>query len=408
MPKSAPAMTDYVVKQLKPTRAQNGWREVTDGGCRGLMLRVSPRGEKAWAVRLTVNGRRAFHTIGAYPAVTVAEARTRASGYLAASRDGATPAEIDARRSAEKLTLTEAHTLYLESVRNGLRPQTIALKEGLFADHIKPVAGARVLRKIRRADVIEVVEAVRAKGLAVQANRVFAELMAMLRWAEQKGYIGGVPTFHKFKTREQPRDRTLTDAEVGDVWEQVADLGDLTRDFVRLLLLTGQRRDEVRLMRWEEIDLDAGLWTIPAARYKTRAAHCVSLSDPVLNILRARLPEKTKGSEKPKGYVLAGRDGKPFNGAASAMRRLRTALPGKTDFSLHDLRRTCRSQLSRLGVDAVTAELVIGHAPQGMVRVYDRHDRMAERKGALTRWADFVLSVAGQRGDNVIVMGKGG
>lgn len=62
--------------------------------------------------------------------------------------------------------------------------------------------------------------------------------------------------------------------------------------------------------------------------------------------------------------------------------------------------------MSRLGVDTITAELVIGHAPQGMVRVYDRYDRMAERKDALARWADFILSAAGQRGDNVVVMAR--
>ncbi|MSP81117.1 MAG: site-specific integrase [Rhodospirillales bacterium] len=397
MPKAARPLTDYVVKSLTPAREQINWRGVSDGGCRGLLLRVSPRGEKAWAIRLTVNGKRVLHTIGAYPAVTLAEARTRAGGYLAASREGAAPSEIDARRSAESLTLTKAHALYVEAVKNGLRPQTITLKEGLFADHIMPLAGGRLLRKLRRADVMEVVEAVRAKGLAVQANRVFTELMAMLRWSEQKGFIAGVPTFHKFKTREQPRSRTLTDGEVGDVWEKVAGLGDLTRDFVRLLLITGQRRDDVRLMRWDEIDLDANLWTIPASRYKTRIDHCVPLSSPALGILRARRPENAIG------YVLAGRDGKPFNGAASSMRRLREAVTGKGDFSLHDLRRTCRSGLSRLGVDAATAELVIGHTPQGIVRVYDRHARMVERIDALSRWAGFVLSVAGQRGPNVVV-----
>lgn len=408
-PLTAP-LTDYVVRMLKPAKGQSRWREISDKGCRGLNLWLSPRGEKTWAIRLTVNGKRVSHTIGAYPDVSLADARTRAGSYLASSREGAAPAEIDARRSAEKKTLTQAHAEYVTEAKTAegkpLRPQTVKLKKGLFADHIKPVAGGRLLRKFRRADVIEIVDAVRAKGLAVQANRVFSEIMAMLRWAEQKGYIVGVPSFHKFKTREQPSDRTLADAEVGDVWRMVADLGELTRDFVRLLLLTGQRRDEVRLMSWEEIDLKSGLWTIPAARYKTRTDHSVPLSPPALEILRARLPKTPKGAAKPKGYVLAGRDGNPFNGAASAMRRLRSALPGKADFSLHDLRRTCRSRLSRQGVDAVTAELVIGHAPQGMVRVYDRYDRLAERKDALTRWADFILSVAGERGDNVVALAR--
>jgi integrase len=298
------------------------------------------------------------------------------------------------------MSLTDAHKVYLDAKQPTLRPVTLALKRGMFARYVLPLAGKCLLRKIRRADVIEIVESVRGQGHAVQANRVFAEVMALLRWAEQKGYIAGVPSFHKFKTREQPRDRTLTDGEVGAVWCAAADLGELTRDFLRLLLLTGQRRDEVRRMRWDELDLGAGLWTIDAKRHKTGADHVVPLSVPVLDILRARQPTTTKG------YVLPGRDGAPFNGAASAMRRLRAALPGKTDFTLHDFRRTCRSCLSRLGVDAVTAELVIGHAPQGMLRVYDRYDRLSERKDALDRWANFVLSVAGARGDNVVDLAR--
>lgn len=403
MPKIADPLTDSMVKTAKPRRDQPGWREVADGGSRGLMLRISPRGEKAWAIRLTVNGRRVAHTIGAYPAVTLAEARSRAASYHAEAREGATPAETEARRSSEKKTLTETHAEYLKAAQGSLKKQTISMKAGLFDGHIKPLAGRRLLRKIRRADVVEVVDAVRNKGLSTQANRVFAEFMAMLRWAEQKEYISGVPSFHKFKTRENSRDRTLTDAEIKNVWNGVADLGNLTRDFVRLLLLTGQRRDEVRRMRWDEVDLKAGLWTIPASRYKTGRDHVVPLVGPALDILLSLQPPNTK---KPKGYILAGRDKNAFNGAASAMRRLRKALPGKTDFRLHDLRRTCRSRLSARGVDTATAELVIGHVPQGMIRVYDRYDRLDERREALKRWGDFVLSVAGEHGKNVVVMSR--
>jgi len=187
------------------------------------------------------------------------------------------------------------------------------------------------------------------------------------------------------RAKEQVRRRTLTDGEISAVWRVASDLGSLTGDFLRLLLLTGQRRDEVRLMTWAELDMEAELWSIPAARYKTGIAHSVPLSSQAMTILRSRW------SVDAQGYVLAGREeGKPFNGAASAIRRLRKELGSKADFTLHDIRRTVRTGLSRLGVDEATAEMVIGHVPQGIIKVYDQHDRLDERREALKRWADYL------------------
>ncbi|HVM78293.1 MAG TPA: tyrosine-type recombinase/integrase [Stellaceae bacterium] len=393
LPQNCPmtkSLTDSVVASLRPERGQTTWREIADGGCRGLCLRLSPRGERVWAVRHTVGGRRMRHTIGAYPAVTLAEARRRGGEYLSASRDGMRPEEVIARAEAMNMTVARAHRQYLDAIGSTLRERTRKQKATLFEHHINPVIGSRLLRTVRRADVIELVETIK-KRFPVQANRGFSELMALLRWSEQRGYLSGVPTIRRKEvaTRERPRRRTLEPAEIGAVWRASADLGQATRDFLRLLILTGQRRDEVRAMRWEEIDLSQGLWTIPSSRYKTGADHVVPLSTPALDLLRTRY------SEGAMGFVLSGRDPKKlFNGAASAMRRLRKKLKGTAPFVLHDLRRTCRTRLSKLGVDDKTAELVIGHVPQGMEKVYDLHDRLDERRAALQRWGEFVLYAA--------------
>lgn len=404
MPKVSKPLTDYVVKTLRPSRDQVGAKEISDGGCRGLLLRVTTRGEKLWAVRLTVNGKRAFHSIGAYPEVSLETARQRVRDYLAAAKDGASPAELDARLVAETLTVTKAHEAYLDALRPTLKASTVVLKEQMFRDHIAPAIGERLVRTVRKADLVEVVAGVTGKGFPVQANRVYSELMALLRWCEQKDYIEGVPSTQKKDMRkvagtakEQARRRTLTDGELGAAWRVSASLGTATGDFLRLLILTGQRRDEVRLMAWEEIDMGSCLWTIPASRYKTKIDQAVPLPPQAMDILRHRWAEGAAG------YVLAGRDdaSKPFNGALSALRRLRTAVKGKADFTLHDIRRTLRTGLSRLGVGEATAELVIGHIPQGIVKVYDQHDRMDERREALRKWADFVERLALAQ-DNVV------
>jgi integrase len=389
------ALTDSVVKNLKPRLGRSAWIELSDAGCRGLCLRLSPRGEKIWAVRHTVGGKRQRHTVGAYPAVSLSAARDRAREYLAAAKDAVSAAEVDARTRALTLTVAGAHQEYIASLGASLRSNTKALKEAMFRDHVKPEIGDRLVRTVRRKDVIGVVTSVVAKGFPVQANRVFSEVMALLRWCEQKGYVEGVPSLRKKDlwthgaAKEQARRRMLADAEIAEVWKTAASLGAKTGDYIRIVLLLGQRRDEVRLMTRAEVDLDQALWTIPKERYKTKVDHAVPLPPHAVEILRRRLQE-TSGD-----FVFAARNPeRPFNGTASALRRLRKRMDNRLPFTLHDLRRTCRTTLSRLGFDEETAELVIGHLPQGMAKTYNLYDRLPERRAALVRWAQFVLSLA--------------
>src|SRR5437763_11450958 len=135
----AKSLTDSVVSTTRPARSQRDWKEIADGGCRGLCLRLSPRGEKVWAVRHMVSGKRKRHTLGAYPAVSLAEARRRAGDYLAGAREGMTANEIDTRARARTLSAAAAHAEYLEALTVSAR--TRVQKEALFADHIREVVG---------------------------------------------------------------------------------------------------------------------------------------------------------------------------------------------------------------------------------------------------------------------------
>lgn len=227
IPKS---LTDSVVASQKPQRGQVGWREIADGATRGLCLRISPRGEKVWAIRHVVGGKRSRHTIGAYPTVSLADARKRAGEYLSGTRDGMSPEEVDARAQALVMTVKQAHASYLEAVAGATRASTRMLNETMFRTHIDPAIGARLIRTIRRVDVVEIVSTAAGKGFPVQANRVFSELMALLRWCEQKSYVDGVPSIRKKDLRnfgaakEQPRRRTFNEAEIIEVWRISADI----------------------------------------------------------------------------------------------------------------------------------------------------------------------------------------
>jgi integrase len=208
-----------------------------------------------------------------------------------------------------------------------------------------------------------------------------------------------VPTLgRRSRQPESPRDRTLTDVELGDLWERLDKLTPVVADFMRLLVLTGQRRDEVRCIHSREIDTRSRIWTVPADRYKAGRAHTVPLPDGAWEVIERRIAEVGEG------YLLPNRDGpgRPWNGTRNAMAQVRRAVPGEPDYTLHDIRRTVRTGLARLGVTVEVAEAVIGHVPQGIVRTYDRYDRLDERRRALEAWERHVRALAGEGAANVV------
>ena len=187
---------------------------------------------------------------------------------------------------------------------------------------------------------------------------------------------------------KEPRTRILTDDELRALWRSSVDypLG----PFVRLLILTGQRKSEVAEARWPEFDLAKGLWTIPHERMKAGAAHVVPLVADELDVLEA-LPRFTHGD-----YLFTTTFGaKPINGFSKAKARIDAAMSSELSggkrlapWVLHDIRRTMRTHLSALPVPDLVRELVIGHTKPGLHKVYDQHAYLDEKREALTLWAE--------------------
>lgn len=390
-------LTDAAIRKVSPPPGP-GWMDIIDGAVRGLTLRVSPRGEKIWSLTVThQGGKRRRHTIGRYPVVSLADARERARETSAAARDGISPELLERRREAAEMTVSAAHGAYLKAVGPKLRNSTLVMKRALFLQHIEPVLGNRLVRTMSKSDLVELADKGRAQGLTVQINRIVDEVMACLRWCADRDWIESIPTKPKsIQIQENPRDRTLSDQEIAKLWSATERMTPTVRDYLRLLLLTGQRTEEVRAMSWPEVDLQSRMWTIPAERYKTRRPQVVPLSEPVVDILKVR---KEMGTG---AWVLAGRDpDRPWNGERNAGRQLRREMPESATFVFHDLRRTVRTGLSRLRVAREVAEAVIGHADTGIVRVYDRHDRTEEKRQALERWAKHVIEVTKDKSELV-------
>jgi integrase len=159
-----------------------------------------------------------------------------------------------------------------------------------------------------------------------------------------------------------------------------------------LLLLTGQRRDEIAAAHWGEIDLDRALLTIGSDRMKAKVGHAVPLTPAAVEILRS-LPRFAAGD-----FVFSGRSGaSPFSGFSKAKGRLDRAA-SIAPYTLHDLRRTVRTRLAELGVTPFIGELVIGHAQRGVHAIYDLHRYEDEKREALGRWERRLRAIL----DNVV------
>jgi integrase len=187
------------------------------------------------------------------------------------------------------------------------------------------------------------------------------------------------------------RERVLADAELAAVW-RVTDGPAPFNAIVRMLMLTGQRREEVTTMTWEDIARDLSTWTVPASRAKNGAAHIVPLSSQSQAILRAAA--RVRGTD----LVFPGRNG-AFNGFSKAKGALYEASVVK-DWRLHDLRRTMATGLQRLGVRLEVTEAVLNHIAggrAGIVGVYQRHTWSDEMRAALNGWGERVAAIIAGR-----------
>jgi integrase len=182
---------------------------------------------------------------------------------------------------------------------------------------------------------------------------------------------------HGLPAKEVARDRALDDRELAQVILAARKIGGPYGGIVEFLALTGQRREEVAGLPWEELDLAQRIWTIPKARTKNAKAHIVHLSRQALTVL------KRAGQRGPLVFSLLGT--KRFQHFTHAKRRL-DQLSGVTRWRLHDLRRTCVSGMARLGVAPHVADKILNHQSgtiSGVAAVYQRHEFLAERRTAL-------------------------
>lgn len=247
-----------------------------------------------------------------------------------------------------------------------------------------PWAG-RSIHEITKRDVVEVISAIEQRGAPNAANKTLKCLKTFLRWCVGRAILDQSPAENvPLPSKEVARDRVLDDDELARVILAARAIGGPYGGIVELLALTGQRREEVAQLQWEELDLAQRIWTLPKSRTKNAKTHIVYLSDQSMAVLN-RADQRGQ-------YVFSRFGNKPFGEFSQAKRRL-DGLSGVTEWRLHDLRRTCVSGMARLGIAPHVADKILNHqsgAISGVAAVYQRHEFLVERRQALERWGAHI------------------
>ncbi|WP_201098133.1 tyrosine-type recombinase/integrase [Thiocystis minor] len=426
-------LTDAAVRRLKtPTDVDR--IEYWDTKTPGFGIRISSSGVRSWVMLLRIlrNGEWVQQrlTLGRYPGVTLAQAREKAIQARGQAEQGEDPgasvrakktAKVDASRHTFAFVRTEFLTKYRGRQNRRPAPATLAqmtrvLNADLFADWEE-----RPLEKVTRRDVMDSLDVLMERGAEVMANRTLAYLGMFFGWALHRGIIQVDPTEGVKKPgAEQSRARVLSSAELAAIWQAIADArdGDLFAAIVQVLMLTGQRREEVAGMRWAELDLSGAIWTLPEGnRTKNHREHMVPLSAPVLAILRERQAEQVAMGFRTEYVFVApprerGLESKPYQGWSKAKARL-DARASIAPWTLHDLRRTLATRMAEdLRIAPHVIEALLNHVSgtrSGVAGIYNRALYLEERKGALETWARYLAAVVGDgEADNVVEMRANG
>jgi integrase len=377
----------------------------------GLGVRVTANGGKRFLAQYSYAGAKRRIPLGSCSAISLAAARDAVRailGDVAKGRDPAADRKEAAQETRRKAThdsltlealLGQWESLRLVDKRERYAAEAVRALRYAFAKRLTAPAG-----DLDRATVVRVLDGLTKDGKAAMASRTAAYGRACYQWANKRGSLAANPFQNLPLAPVAKRERVLTKDEMREVWEATCSAGSFNA-IVRMLMLTGQRREEVTAMTWDEIAPDLSTWTIPANRAKNGIAHIVPLSEQAQAILRAATRSEREAAEEPE-LVFPGQ-----RGAFSGFSKSKEALDGDSgvkDWRLHDLRRTMATGLQKLGVRLEVTEAVLNHVSgsrAGIVGVYQRHEWADEKRSALNAWGAHVAAIVeGRESDGNVTL----
>jgi integrase len=311
-----------------------------------------------------------------------------AQKVFAARLEGRDPA--GEKRAAKRRIVTDGVEAVLEAfiAQHVARNRSAGEISRLLWREVGKAWSGRSIHEIGKRDIVAVISAIEQRGAPIAANKALKSIKTFLRWCVGRAILDqspaeGVP----LPAKEVSRDRVLNDQELGQIILAARKIGGPYGGIVEFLALTGQRREEVARMTWDELDLAQRLWKLPKSRAKNGKEHVIHLSEQAQAVLHQKAERGC--------LVFAVPGDKSFRQFSRAKRQL-DELSGVADWRLHDLRRTCVSGMARLGVAPHVADKILNHRSgtiSGVAAVYQRHEFFVERRQAMELWGAHVSEI---------------
>jgi integrase len=394
-----------VLGRLSAVRVQSVRKRGYYGDGGGLYLRVAPGGAKGWIFRYGGRGRRRDMGLGGYPAIGLAKARELAGDCRSVLAAGLDP--IAARNekraaaaveAAKAMTFADCATAYINAHEAGWRnPKHRQQWKNTLATYVSPVVGKLPVSAVDTGLVLKVLEPIWTRKPET-ASRVRGRMEAVLDWAKVRGYRTGenparwrghldhlLPA--KAKVRKVEHHAALPYARIGTFLAALRKQDGISARALEFLVLTATRTSETLGATWNEVDMGAKLWTIPAGRMKVGKEHRVPLSGATLAVLEQM--HDIRHSD----YVFpGGRDRRPRSETSLLMLLRRM---GHGDITAHGFRSTFRDWAAeRTTFAREVAEMALAHAiPDAVEAAYRRGDLFDKRRKLMDAWAAYCAKV---------------
>ena len=345
----------------------------------GHYLRIPPRTSRApisfAAVARNPDGKQIWATLGTADAIGIERARELARAAIKRTKGGkptSEPARPTVKAVAEQ---------WLERHVRGNKLRSARERGRIISRYLNPHIGDRIFVDVRRKDVAELLDRIEDESGKHTADAALKTFRAIAKWVQQRDESYNLPLtagMSRVPKGEGRRKRILGDAEIRAVWGAAGQYG----DFVRLALLTAQRREKLITLRWD--DIKDGLLKLPPVAISIIEAQPRFVGIP---------------------FVFAGRGGGQSAMFGSGTYKAKfDELCGVTNWRVHDLRRTARSLMARAGVQTEIAERVLGHSQGELIETYDRHDYATEMADALVKLAALIDRIVNPTDENVVSM----
>ena len=345
----------------KPVR---GVAYIYDTVAPSLAVRVTAAGARSFVIVKKINGRARRLTLGRFPGLRLDDARQAAHAIAGELARGDDPIALRKAARARKVTLNDLWPSYLAHLKQ--RNRTWTRDQERWKSHVGPALGGRALVEIARTDCQALVDQI-GRTTPIAANRVAAFLSAMLNFAVRSDQLAVNPAKGLIRFQENSRARVLKSTELDGLLRAIKAEGEPWADVLMMLLFTGARRGNVLRMRWEDLDLVAAVWTIPASAAKNKTATPLPLTAPAVMLLQKRLKHR---AGEPWVFPSPIGDGHLVGLPKAWKRVLRRA--GIHDLRIHDLRRSVGTALARAGASPHIIASGLGHRSIASAKAYVR------------------------------------